>query len=77
MADDQDTLEEKSKQNEEAVKVSSSRNAVIGSEVDVDGESLHEFLDQHIAEENLDEWKKMENFHVYILRALKNLKKLE
>ena len=43
-ADDQDTLEEKTNQNEEAVKVSKSRNVidVDGSGVDVDGESLNE-----------------------------------
>ena len=43
-ADNQDTLEEKTKQNEEAVKVSTSRNVVNvdESEVDVDGKFLHE-----------------------------------
>ena len=39
--DDQDTHDEKTKQNEETIKVSTSRNAVNGSEVYVDGESPH------------------------------------
>ena len=40
--DDQDTNEEKTKQNEETGKVSKPRNAVNGCEVGVDGKSLHE-----------------------------------
>ena len=42
-ADDQDTLREKTKQIENNVALSTSRNAVNfdGSEVDVDGKSLH------------------------------------
>ena len=43
-ADDQNTLEEQTTQNEEAVKLSTSRNLVNvdGGEVDVDCKSLHE-----------------------------------
>ena len=41
-ADDQDALEEKTKQNTKALKVGTSRNVVNvdGSEVDVDGKSM-------------------------------------
>ena len=65
-ADDQDTLAEETKQNEEAVKVSISRNAddVDGSAVSVDGKSLDEerlkvingeLHDESVAEVKLDE----------------------
>ena len=70
-ASDKDTLEEKIKQNEEAVKVSTSSNAVnvVGREVDVDGKCLDEenlekinseLLDQDVAEGNLYELKKVD-----------------
>ena len=65
-ADDQDTLAEETQQNEEAVKVSISRNAddVDGSAVSVDGKSLDEerlkvingeLHDESVAEVKLDE----------------------
>jgi hypothetical protein len=64
------------KQNAEAVKVSTSRNAVDvdGTEVDADCKSLNEenweeingeLLDQDIAEVKFDEQKKVEDFQCY------------
>ena len=74
-ADDQDTLEEKTKEIEDDVKLSTSRNAVNvnGSEVDVDGKSLHEknllkinceLLNHDITEVKLDDLKKVEDFQM-------------
>ena len=67
-------IHKKTKQNEEAVKVSTSRIAVNGSEVEVDGKSVHEenlqqinveLLIQDIAEVKLDKMKKMEDFSIH------------
>jgi stress response protein YsnF len=72
-ADHQDDLEERTKENQEAVKISTSRNVVDvdGSEVCVDGKSLNDenlveingaLPDQDIAEVKLDELKNVEDF---------------
>ena len=82
-ADDQDTLEEKTKQNEQALKVSTSRNAV-----DVDGSGLNkekdingEFLDQDNAELKLDEnfqkYREVQGEHNQLQMAFKKLMRFQ
>ena len=88
-ADDQDTIEEKTKQNQEDVTLSTSRNAVNVDESEVDGKSPHqeileqincELLNQDIAEVKLDKLKKVEgdkNGVQKLPRAFKILKRFQ